>query len=171
MAACDILDVSAGQTVPDAKPVHGRQFQTPFSDRIRHEAGMPTMAVGNISSYMDVNTILAAGRTDLCVMARAHLWDPYWTRHGPTRWATSFPGRTHTAPLAATSRDSDELLISTSTMRLFASTVTRKRLYSTKASLTGRDAWRWIIEAVHLACRYLALSGFSDRWGSDAFWL
>ncbi len=78
---CDIVDVSAGQTLPDAKPVYGRQFQTPFSDRIRHEAGMPTMAVGNISSYMDVNTILAAGRADLCVLARAHLWDPYWTRH------------------------------------------------------------------------------------------
>jgi anthraniloyl-CoA monooxygenase len=78
---CDIMDVSAGQTVPDAKPVYGRQFQTPFADRIRHEVGIATMAVGNISSYMDVNTILAAGRADLCVMARAHLWDPYWTRH------------------------------------------------------------------------------------------
>jgi anthraniloyl-CoA monooxygenase len=78
---CDIIDVSAGQTVPDARPVYGRQFQTPFSDRIRQETGMPTMAVGNISSYMDVNTILAAGRADLCVLARAHLWDPYWTRH------------------------------------------------------------------------------------------
>ncbi len=78
---CDIVDVSAGQTVADAKPVYGRQFQTPFSDRIRHDVGIATMAVGNISSYMDVNTILAAGRADLCVMARAHLWDPYWTRH------------------------------------------------------------------------------------------
>src|SRR5437899_920176 len=78
---CDIVDVSAGQTVCDAKPVYGRQFQTPFADRIRHEAGIPTMAVGNISSYSDVNTILAAGRADLCVLARAHLRDPYWTRH------------------------------------------------------------------------------------------
>jgi anthraniloyl-CoA monooxygenase len=78
---CDIVDVSAGQTVPEAKPEYGRQFQTPFSDRIRHEVGIATMAVGNISSYMDVNTILAAGRADLCLMARAHLWDPYWTRH------------------------------------------------------------------------------------------
>ncbi|UCG76925.1 MAG: bifunctional salicylyl-CoA 5-hydroxylase/oxidoreductase [Gemmatimonadota bacterium] len=77
----DIVDVSAGQTVAHAKPEYGRQFQTPFSDRIRHEAGIATMAVGNISSYMDVNTILAAGRADLCLMARAHLWDPYWTRH------------------------------------------------------------------------------------------
>ena len=63
---CDITDVSAGQTVPYAKPVYGRQFQTPFSDRIRHDAGIHTMAVGNISSYEDVNTILAAGRADLC---------------------------------------------------------------------------------------------------------
>ena len=63
--ARDIVDVSAGQTVPDAKPVYGRLFQTPFSDRIRHEASVPTMTVGNISSSADVNTILAAGRADL----------------------------------------------------------------------------------------------------------
>jgi len=78
---CDIVDVSAGQTVPDQRPVYGRLFQTPFADRIRHEVGISTMAVGNISSYADVNTILAAGRADLCLIARAHLWDPYWTRH------------------------------------------------------------------------------------------
>ncbi len=78
---CDIVDVSAGQTVHDQEPRYGRLFQTPFSDRIRHEVGIHTMAVGNISSYMDVNTILAAGRADLCALARAHLWDPYWTRH------------------------------------------------------------------------------------------
>jgi len=79
--ACDIVDVSAGQTVPEQRPVYGRLFQTPFADRIRHEVGIATMAVGNISSYADVNTILAAGRADLCLLARAHLWDPYWTRH------------------------------------------------------------------------------------------
>ncbi len=78
---CDIVDVSAGQTVPDQRPVYGRLFQTSFADRIRHEVGIATMAVGNISSYADVNTILAAGRADLCLLARAHLWDPYWTRH------------------------------------------------------------------------------------------
>ncbi len=78
---CDIVDVSAGQTVSDQQPVYGRLFQTPFSDRIRHDVGIHTMAVGNISSYMDVNTILAAGRADLCLLARAHLFDPYWTRH------------------------------------------------------------------------------------------
>ncbi|MBI4255092.1 MAG: bifunctional salicylyl-CoA 5-hydroxylase/oxidoreductase [Candidatus Rokubacteria bacterium] len=78
---CDIVDVSAGQTVPDQQPVYGRLFQTPFADRIRHEAGIPTMTVGNIASWADVNSIIAAGRADLCVLARAHLYDPYWTRH------------------------------------------------------------------------------------------
>jgi anthraniloyl-CoA monooxygenase len=78
---CDIVDVSAGQTVPDQRPAYGRLFQTPFADRIRHEVNIATMAVGNISSFMDVNTIIAAGRADLCLLARAHLFDPYWTRH------------------------------------------------------------------------------------------
>jgi anthraniloyl-CoA monooxygenase len=78
---CDVIDVSAGQTVAEQRPVYGRLFQTPFADRIRHEVGIATMAVGNISSYADVNTIVAAGRADLCLLARAHLWDPYWTRH------------------------------------------------------------------------------------------
>jgi anthraniloyl-CoA monooxygenase len=86
---CDLMDVSAGQTVADQRPVYGRLFQTPFADRIRHEVGMATMAVGNISSYTDVNTILAAGRADLCMLARAHLWDPYWTRHAA--WELGFP--------------------------------------------------------------------------------
>ena len=78
---CDVVDVSAGQTVSDQRPQYGRLYQTPFADRIRHEVGIATMAVGAISSYTDVNTILAAGRADLCLLARAHLWDPYWTRH------------------------------------------------------------------------------------------
>jgi anthraniloyl-CoA monooxygenase len=78
---CDLVDVSSGQTVADQKPRYGRQYQTPFADRIRHEVDIATMAVGNISSFMDVNSILAAGRADLCLLARAHLFDPYWTRH------------------------------------------------------------------------------------------
>jgi len=78
---CDIITVSTGQTVPYAQPVYGRLYQTPLSDRIRHEAGIATMTVGNIGSYTDVNSILAAGRADLCVLARGHLYDPYWTRH------------------------------------------------------------------------------------------
>ena len=78
---CDIVTVSAGQTVADAVPVYGRLYQTPFSDRIRHEAGIPTMTVGAIASHADVNSIIAAGRADLCVLARGHLYDPYWTLH------------------------------------------------------------------------------------------
>jgi anthraniloyl-CoA monooxygenase len=90
---CDVIDVSAGQTVPDQKPVYGRLFQTPFAERVRIESGLATMAVGNISSYTDVNTILAAGRADLCLLARAHLWDPYWTRHAAFElgWPLAWP--------------------------------------------------------------------------------
>ena len=80
-AGCDIIDVSSGQISPAARPAYGRLYQTPFADRIRHDVGLPTMAVGNISSYADCNSVLAAGRADLCVLARAHLFDPYWTRH------------------------------------------------------------------------------------------
>jgi anthraniloyl-CoA monooxygenase len=78
---CDVVDVSSGQTVPYQRPVYGRLYQTPFADQVRQEVGVSTMAVGNISSWMDVNTIVAAGRADLCLIARAHLFDPYWTRH------------------------------------------------------------------------------------------
>ena len=90
---CDIIDVSAGQVVKFGKPIYGRQFQTPFAERVRIEADLPTMAVGNISSYADVNTILAAGRADLCVLARMHLWDPYWTRHAAYElgWKADWP--------------------------------------------------------------------------------
>ena len=90
---CDIIDVSAGQVVKFGKPIYGRQFQTPFAERVRIEAEIPTMAVGNISSYADVNTILAAGRADLCVLARMHLWDPYWTRHAAYElgWKADWP--------------------------------------------------------------------------------
>jgi anthraniloyl-CoA monooxygenase len=90
----DLIDVSAGQTVDEQRPVYGRLFQTPFAERIRHEVGIATMSVGNISSYSDVNTILAAGRADLCALARAHLWDPYWTRHAAYElgWPLPWPG-------------------------------------------------------------------------------
>ena len=77
----DIIDVSAGQTSTDAKPIYGRMFQTPFSDRIRNEAGLATMAVGNITEADQVNSILLAGRADLVCLARPHLADPYWTLH------------------------------------------------------------------------------------------
>ncbi|MDE2383784.1 MAG: bifunctional salicylyl-CoA 5-hydroxylase/oxidoreductase [Alphaproteobacteria bacterium] len=80
-AGADIIDVSAGQTSTEAKPVYGRMFQTPFSDRIRNEAGIATMAVGNIYEPDHVNSILMAGRADLVCLARPHLADPYWTLH------------------------------------------------------------------------------------------
>jgi anthraniloyl-CoA monooxygenase len=77
----DIIDVSAGQTSINARPVYGRMFQTPFSDRIRNEVGIATMAVGNIYEPDHVNSILMAGRADLCCLARPHLANPYWTLH------------------------------------------------------------------------------------------
>ena len=80
-AGVDIIDVSAGQTSIQAQPVYGRMFQTPFSDRIRNEVGLPTMAVGNIFEPDHVNSILMAGRADLVCLARPHLADPYWTLH------------------------------------------------------------------------------------------
>jgi anthraniloyl-CoA monooxygenase len=80
----DIIDVSAGQTSDEAKPVYGRMFQTPFSDRIRNEAGINTMAVGNIYEADHVNSILMAGRADLVCLARPHLSNPYWTLHAGT---------------------------------------------------------------------------------------
>ena len=66
---------------PTSSPPTGARFQTPYADRIRHEAGIPVIAVGAISSYDDVNTIILAGRADLCALARPHLWDPHWTLH------------------------------------------------------------------------------------------
>lgn len=80
-AGADIIDVSAGQTSTQGRPVYGRMFQTPFSDRIRNEAGIATMAVGNIYEPDHVNSILMAGRADLVCLARPHLADPYWTLH------------------------------------------------------------------------------------------
>jgi anthraniloyl-CoA monooxygenase len=88
---CDIVDVSAGNTVPEQTPLYGRLFQTPFSDLIRHGADIPTMTVGGVASHADVNSILAAGRADLCVLARAHLYDPYWTRHAAREQGVELP--------------------------------------------------------------------------------
>jgi anthraniloyl-CoA monooxygenase len=100
-AGVDICDVSAGQTSLRARPVYGRMFQTPFSDRIRNETGMATMAVGNIYEPDHVNSILLAGRADLVCLARPHLADPYWTLHAAAslgdrdvRWPDPYlPGR------------------------------------------------------------------------------
>ena len=78
-AGADIMHVSTGQTSPDQKPVYGRMWQTPFSDRIRNELGVHTIAVGNITEPDQVNSIIASGRADLCALARPHLSDPQWT--------------------------------------------------------------------------------------------
>jgi anthraniloyl-CoA monooxygenase len=78
-AGVDIVHVSTGQTSLLAKPVYGRMYQTPFSDQIRNETHVPTIAVGNITDAEQVNAIIAAGRADLCALARPHLTDPYWT--------------------------------------------------------------------------------------------
>ena len=78
-AGADIIDVSAGQTTPKAKPIYGRMFQTPFSDQVRNINHCATMAVGNIYEVDHVNSILMAGRADLCCLARPHLLDPFWT--------------------------------------------------------------------------------------------
>jgi len=81
VAGADLIDVSSGQTTRLARPVYGRMYQTPFSDRIRNEVGIATIAVGNIFEADHVNSIIAAGRADLCALARPHLADPYWTLH------------------------------------------------------------------------------------------
>ncbi|HJR93728.1 MAG TPA: FAD-dependent monooxygenase [Acidimicrobiia bacterium] len=75
----DIIDVSTGQVVAHQTPRYGRLWQTPFADRIALEAGVPTMTVGAVSSVDDINTVLVAGRADICLLARPHLVDPYWT--------------------------------------------------------------------------------------------
>ncbi len=77
----DLVDVSTGQTSTEAKPAYGRLYQTPFADRIRNEVDIATMAVGTVSTYDDINTIVLAGRADLVALARAHLADPYFTMH------------------------------------------------------------------------------------------
>jgi anthraniloyl-CoA monooxygenase len=80
-AGADLIDVSSGQTTRMARPIYGRMYQTPFADRIRNEVGIATMAVGAIFEPDHVNSIIAAGRADLCALARPHLADPYWTLH------------------------------------------------------------------------------------------
>jgi anthraniloyl-CoA monooxygenase len=81
----DAIDVSSGQVTADERPAFGRSYQTPFADRIRHEVaaatGTAVIAVGAIASYDDVNSILLAGRADLCAIGRTHLYDPHWTLH------------------------------------------------------------------------------------------
>jgi len=86
---CDLIDVSTGQTTPEAEPVYGRMFQTPFSDQIRNEATLATMCVGNITTADQVNTIIAAGRADLVALARPHLVDPFFTMKAAAWYAAA----------------------------------------------------------------------------------
>jgi anthraniloyl-CoA monooxygenase len=78
-AGADILDISSGQTIATQRPVYGRMWQTPLADMVRNLAGVPTIAVGNIFEADHVNSIIAAGRADLCALARPHLAHPSWT--------------------------------------------------------------------------------------------
>ncbi|MEV6834694.1 bifunctional salicylyl-CoA 5-hydroxylase/oxidoreductase [Streptomyces sp. NPDC051133] len=100
----DAIDVSTGQVVAEEQPEFGRSYQTPFADRIRHEAGVPVIAVGAISSWDDVNSLVLAGRTDLCALARPHLYDPHWTLHAAAEQGYEGPGAGWPAPYRAGSR-------------------------------------------------------------------
>jgi anthraniloyl-CoA monooxygenase len=100
----DALDVSTGQVVKEERPAFGRSYQTPYSDRIRNELGIATIAVGVISSWDDVNSILLAGRADLCALGRAHLYDPQWTLHAAAEQDYAGPGADWPMPFAAGSR-------------------------------------------------------------------
>jgi anthraniloyl-CoA monooxygenase len=83
---CDLIDVSTGQTDPASKPVYGRMYQVVFAEQVRNEAGIATMAVGNITTADQVNTVVASGRADLCALARPHLADPYFTLHAAAEY-------------------------------------------------------------------------------------
>lgn len=99
-AGADLIDCSSGQVVKEEKPVYGRLFQTPFSDKIRNEIGVPTIAVGAISEADHANSIIAAGRADLCAVARPHLADPFFVMHEAAKIgypALAWPKQYHSA--------------------------------------------------------------------------
>lgn len=106
LVACgvDVIDVSTGQVTPEEQPAFGRSYQVPFAERIRSEVGIPTIAVGAISSYDDVNTTLLAGRADVCALGRPHLYDPHWTLHAAAEQEYSGPGARWPASFRAGSR-------------------------------------------------------------------
>ncbi len=93
-AGADAIDVSTGQVTPDEQPAFGRSYQTPFADAIRNQAGIATIAVGVISSFDDVNSLVLAGRADLCAIGRAHLYDPNWTLHAAAEQGYNGPAVT-----------------------------------------------------------------------------
>jgi anthraniloyl-CoA monooxygenase len=95
-AGCDVIDVSSSGNSIESRPQYGRMFQVPFADRIRHEVGVPTMAVGAIEGADHANTVIAAGRADLCALARPHLFDPYLTLHAAAQYGypdVAWPGQ------------------------------------------------------------------------------
>ncbi|GAA2338091.1 bifunctional salicylyl-CoA 5-hydroxylase/oxidoreductase [Streptomyces violaceusniger] len=102
------IDVSSGQVTKDERPAFGRSYQTPFADRIRHEVaattGAAVIAVGAIASYDDVNSLLLAGRADLCAVGRTHLYDPHWTLHAAAEQEYQGPGATWPVQFRAGSR-------------------------------------------------------------------
>ncbi len=100
----DAIDVSTGQVVAEERPAYGRSYQVPYADRIRHEAGVPVISVGAISSWDDVNSLVLAGRTDLCALARPHLYDPHWTLHAAAEQGYAGPGVVWPDPYLAGSR-------------------------------------------------------------------
>jgi anthraniloyl-CoA monooxygenase len=103
-AGADAIDVSTGQVTPGEKPAFGRSYQTPYADAIRNRVGIATIAVGVISSYDDVNSLLLAGRADLCAVGRAHLYDPNWTLHAAAEQDYRGPGAPWPDPWKAGSR-------------------------------------------------------------------
>lgn len=100
----DAVDVSTGQVVPHERPDFGRSYQTPYADRIRNTLGVPVIAVGALSSWDDVNSLVLAGRADLCALARAHLYDPHWTLHAAAEQGYTGPGAPWPLPYQAGSR-------------------------------------------------------------------
>ena len=102
------IDVSTGQVVSEEKPAFGRSYQTPYADRIRNEIGrkygVAVIAVGAISSYDDVNSLILAGRADLCALGRTHLYDPQWTLHAAAEQGYAGPGARWPLPFGAGSR-------------------------------------------------------------------
>ncbi|WP_406863656.1 FAD-dependent monooxygenase [Streptomyces sp. HUAS MG47] len=100
----DAIDVSTGQVVPEERPEYGRSYQTPYADLIRNTVGVPVIAVGAISSWDDVNSLLLAGRADLCALARPHLYDPHWTLHAAAEQEYTGPAAPWPDPYKAGSR-------------------------------------------------------------------
>ena len=103
-AGADAIDVSTGQVTPEEAPAFGRSYQTPFADAIRNRLGIATIAVGVISSYDDVNSLILAGRADLCALGRAHLYDPNWTLHAAAEQGYDGPAAAWPDPWKAGSR-------------------------------------------------------------------